>query len=116
MTVNPAPGTEGPWLVSVPTAQAAREPLLRLADHAVFDPTDEAGVILDTRKDVYLALNATATLMLSAALRFGTLQEVVAHLGDLVEAPPTTLDAGVTALAHQLAQHGLLSPGEEGRP
>ncbi|NEW69194.1 PqqD family protein [Streptomyces rhizosphaericus] len=98
MTVNPAP------------------PLLRLADHAVFDPTDEAGVILDTRKDVYLALNATATLMLGASLRFGTVEEVVAHLGELVEAPSGTLEAGVTTLAHQLAQHGLLAPAEEGRP
>ncbi|MGY0055599.1 PqqD family protein [Streptomyces sp. LZ34] len=94
----------------------APAPLLRLAEHAVFDPTDEAGVILDTRKDVYLALNATATLMLRAALRFDTLDEVVAHLAELVEAPTSTLEAGVTGLAHQLGQHGLLAPAEEGRP
>ncbi|MEU5029573.1 PqqD family protein [Streptomyces milbemycinicus] len=94
----------------------ARAPLLRLAEHAVFDPTDEAGVILDTRKDVYLALNTTATLMLGAALRFDTLDEVVAHLGELVEAPADTLEAGVTALADQLGAQGLLIRAEEGRP
>ncbi|GAB2579056.1 hypothetical protein GCM10027168_09890 [Streptomyces capparidis] len=106
MTGTPRTGTPAPG----PGPEQAPPPLLRLAGHAVFDPTDEAGIILDTRQDVYLTLNATATVMLSAALRLGSVQEVVDHLGELIDAPPAALRAGIGALTGQLDRHGLLAP------
>ena len=51
-------------------------PVLSLADHATFDATDEAGIILDTRDGVYFNLNATGTVMLQVALECDTLDQV----------------------------------------
>lgn len=83
--------------------------LVRLADHAVFDETDDAGVILDTRESVYLGLNAVGTLMLRAALRFGSMDEVVAYLLDHIDAPDATVRAGVGSLIDQLEQRALVT-------
>jgi coenzyme PQQ synthesis protein D (PqqD) len=87
--------------------------LLRLADHAVFDDIDGAGVILDTRQGVYLSLNSVATLMLHAGLRFSTLDEAIGYLRERIDAPDETLDAGIRALSAQLDEHTLLSSGQE---
>ncbi|MFH9425366.1 PqqD family protein [Streptomyces sp. NPDC017529] len=88
-------------------------PLVRLAEHAVFDDTDDAGVILDTREGVYLTLNSTATLMLREALRRDTLDEVVHHLGEQIDATTETLESGFARLTRQLRERTLLA-GEEG--
>lgn len=90
--------------------------LVHMADHAVFDQTGDAGIILDTRRNEYLGLNATATLMLEAALRFGSADEVVGHLLDRVDASAETVRAGLTSLIDQLGQRALLaSPLSSGR-
>ncbi|MFE2752353.1 PqqD family protein [Actinosynnema sp. NPDC059335] len=87
---------------------------MRLADHVVFDGTDDAGVILDTRESVYLGLNAVGTLMLRAALRFGSMDEVVDHLLDHVDATDATVRAGVGSLIDQLEQRALVTSAPRG--
>ncbi|MFI6504070.1 PqqD family protein [Nonomuraea typhae] len=83
--------------------------LLRLAEHAVFDDTEEAGVILDTRTGVYLSLNVTATLMLQEALRADTLEEAIGCLETRIDASGDTLAQGMARLTAQLADRSLLA-------
>ncbi|WP_157252985.1 PqqD family protein [Nonomuraea typhae] len=83
--------------------------LLQLAEHAVFDDTDDAGVILDTSTGVYLSLNVTATLMLQAALRSDTLEEAIGHLETRIDASGDTLAQGMARLTTQLAERSLLA-------
>ncbi|MGI5170276.1 PqqD family protein [Spirillospora sp. CA-253888] len=90
--------------------------VLRLAEHAVFDDTDGAGVVLDNRKGVYLSLNGVATVMLRAALRFDTTDQVVDHLKRHIDADADTLRQGLDELVEQLIEHGLLAPVRQGRP
>lgn len=89
-------------------------PLLSLADHAIFDATDETGVILDTRAGIYLNLNVTATLMLEAALACETIDQVVARLGERIDGSADTLRAGVESLVSELRARELLPPGTKG--
>jgi coenzyme PQQ synthesis protein D (PqqD) len=86
--------------------------LLRLADHAVFDPTDADGVILDTSQGVYFGLNPTATLILQAALRFDTADEVVASVKGQIDATDAMLRAGIDDLTAQLDEHRLVAAQE----
>jgi hypothetical protein len=86
-----------------------------MADHAAFDQTGDAGIILDTRRNEYLGLNAIATLMLEAALRFDSADEVVGHLLDRVDASAETVLAGLTSLIEQLEQRALLAAPVNGR-
>ena len=86
-------------------------PVLSLADHATFDATDEAGIILDTRGGVYLDLNVTATIMLQVALECDTLDQIVARLGERIDASADTLRAGVERLAAELCARELLLSG-----
>jgi hypothetical protein len=80
--------------------------LLQLTEETVFDPADGAGVLLDGAMGLYFELNPVTTLMLEAALRYDTVEEVVDHLGDRIDATDDVLREGVTALAYQLtAQH-----------
>lgn len=81
---------------------------VRLADHAVFDDTDGAGVILDTRTGFYLSLNPTATLLLEAALVCSTQTELLDRLRPQIEASDTLLEHGLSSLTAQLEQHALL--------
>ncbi|MGK5550730.1 PqqD family protein [Actinomadura kijaniata] len=90
--------------------------VLRLAEHAVFDDTDDSGVILDNRQGVYLSLNGVATVMLRAALRFDTPDQVIDHLRRHIDADGDTLRQGLDTLAEQLTEHGLLAPVKQGRP
>jgi hypothetical protein len=90
-------------------------PLLSLADHATFDATDEAGIILDTRGGIYFNLNITATIMLQVALEHDTLDEVVAHLVEHIDASADTLRTGVERLVSELRTRELLLPGTTGR-
>ncbi|KAA8887712.1 PqqD family protein [Nocardia colli] len=90
-------------------------PALRLADHAVFDDTDGAGVILDTRSGIYLSLNATATLMVRAALSVDTLAETIDRLRQQIEASDAILEHGLRSLATQLDQRALLTPKQGDR-
>jgi len=83
--------------------------LLQLAEHAVFDDTDEAGVILDTRQSVYLGLNVTATCILQVALRHDTTDEVIAQLRDRFEASDETLRSGLDSLTAELGRRALLA-------
>ncbi|WP_410643441.1 PqqD family protein [Amycolatopsis sp. lyj-346] len=83
--------------------------LLQLAEHAVFDDTDEAGVILDTRQSVYLSLNVTATCILQVALRHDTADEVIARLRDRFAATDETLRAGLDSLTAELGRRALLA-------
>jgi hypothetical protein len=89
-------------------------PLLSLADHAMFDATDETGVILDMRAGVYLGLNATATIMLEAALACETIDQVVAHLVERIDGSADTLRTGVERLIAELRARELLRPGAAG--
>lgn len=86
-------------------------PVLSLADHATFDATDEAGIILDTHGGRYFDLNATATLMLQAALECDTLDQVVARLVERIDASADTLRAGVEELIAELRARELVRPG-----
>jgi hypothetical protein len=83
-------------------------PLLSLADHAIFDATDGAGIILDTRTGVYFSLNGTATLMLQAGLTCETLDQVVAQLATRIDASAGMLRTGVESLVTQLRGRELL--------
>lgn len=85
-------------------------PLLSLADHAIFDATDGAGLILDTRAGVYFNLNVTATLMLQAALACETIDQVVAHLVERIDGSADTLRTGLEGLVTQLRTRELLLP------
>lgn len=89
--------------------------LLHLADHAVFDDTDEAGVILDTRQSVYLSLNVTATRILQVALRHDTTDEVIAQLRGRFAATDETLRAGLNTLTAELDRRALLATRPEPR-
>jgi hypothetical protein len=86
-------------------------PVLSLADHATFDATDEAGIILDTRGGVYFNLNATATVMLQVALECDTLEQVVARLVERIDASADTLRVGIERLIAELRARELLLPG-----
>ena len=89
-------------------------PLLSLADHAIFDATDEAGIILDTRAGIYFNLNATATIMLQAALASETIDQVVARLVERIDGSADTLRTGVEGLVAELRTRELLLPGATG--
>jgi Coenzyme PQQ synthesis protein D (PqqD) len=89
-------------------------PLLSLADHATFDATDEAGVILDTRAGVYFQLNITATIMLQAALACETIDQVVARLVERIDGSAETLRTGLECLVSELCARELLLPGATG--
>jgi Coenzyme PQQ synthesis protein D (PqqD) len=88
--------------------------LLSLADHAIFDATDEAGIILDTRAGVYFNLNVTATIMLQAALACQTIDQVVAHLVERIDGSADTLRTGVECLVTELRARELLLPNATG--
>ncbi|MGW7088999.1 PqqD family protein [Streptomyces sp. NPDC054871] len=87
--------------------------LIRLAEHAVFDDTDGAGVILDTRRGIYLSLNSTATLMLRAALGSDTEASVVGRLREQIDATDQTLQSGLAKLTVQLRDRALLAASQE---
>lgn len=89
-------------------------PLLSLADHATFDASDDAGVILDTRAGVYFQLNATATIMLDAALAFETIDQVVAHLVKRIDGGAERLRTDLECLVAELRFRELLLPGATG--
>ena len=89
-------------------------PLLSLADHATFDATDDAGIILDTRAGVYFDLNVTATIMLQAALACETIDQVVARLVERIDGSADTLRTGVERLVAELRARELLLPGATG--
>ena len=89
-------------------------PLLSLADHAIFDATDESGVILDTRAGVYFNLNVTATIMLEATLAYETIDQVVARLVERIDGSTDTLRTGVEGLVTELRARELLLPGATG--
>ena len=79
-----------------------QDALLSLADHAIFDATDEAGIILDTRAGVYFNLNVTATIMLQAMLACETIDQVVARLVERIDGSTDTLRADVECLVAEL--------------
>ena len=91
-------------------------PLLSLADHAIFDATDEAGIILDTRAGVYFNLNVTGTIMLQAMLACETIDQVVARLVERIDGSADTLRAGVECLVAELRTRDLLQPSATGLP
>jgi hypothetical protein len=89
-------------------------PLLSLADHAIFDATDEAGIILDTRDGVYFNLNVTATIILQATLACETIDQVVARVVERIDGSSETLRAGVESLVTELRARELLLPSAAG--
>ena len=89
-------------------------PLLSLADHAIFDATDETGIILDTRAGLYFNLNVTATIMLQAALACETIDQVVARLVERIDGSADTLRTSVESLFAELRARELLLPGTQG--
>src|SRR5678815_1144971 len=115
----PKPSSARPWSScsyeawktdSVQRGKAPKMPLLSLADHATFDATDEAGIILDTRAGVYFDLNVTATIMLQAALGCETIDQVVARLVERIDGSADTLRTGVECLVTELRARELLLP------
>ena len=86
-------------------------PVLSLADHATFDATDDAGIILDMRDGVYFSLNPTATLMLQVALECDTLDQLVACLVERIDASAETLRTGAEQLIAELRTRELLLRG-----
>ncbi|WP_058045437.1 PqqD family protein [Streptomyces roseifaciens] len=90
-------------------------PLIGLAEHAVFDDTDDAGLILDTRRGVCLSLNSTATYMLRTALACDSVPAAVARLREDFDADDATLAAGLAGLADRLGERSLLL-GDGGCP
>jgi len=89
-------------------------PLLSLADYAIFDATDEAGIILDTRAGIYFNLNVTATIMLQATLACETIDQVVARLVERIDGSTDTLRADVECLITELRARELLLPSATG--
>lgn len=83
--------------------------LLRLAEHVVFDAADGDGVILDTCEGEYFSLNPTATLILQAALRFATADDVVDHVKGQIDATDSALRAGLDELTSQLDDQHLVA-------
>jgi hypothetical protein len=86
--------------------------LLRLAEHVVFDIADGNGVILDTREAEYFSLNPPATLILQAALRYATTQEVIDHVKDRIDATDSMLRTGLDELTTQLHEQHLVAKQE----
>jgi hypothetical protein len=89
-------------------------PLLSLADHAIFDATDEAGIILDTRAGLYFNLNVTATIMLQAALACETIDQVVTRLVERIDGSADTLRSDMESLVTELRARELLLPSTQG--
>lgn len=88
-------------------------PLLKLAPDAVIDATDETGVILDAREGYYFELNPVATLMVAAATRFDSADEVIHSLREQIDASDEDLRQGLGELIDQLAEHRLIVPAGE---
>ncbi len=86
--------------------------LIRLAEYVVFDVADGDGVILDTREGEYFSLNLTATMILQAALRFATADDVVDHVKDRIDATDSVLRAGLDELTAQLEEQHLVGRQE----
>lgn len=89
-------------------------PLLSLANHAIFDATDESGIIFDTRAGLYFNLNVTATIMLETALTCETLDEVVARLVERIDDSADTLRTGIASLVTELRARDLVRPSTPG--
>jgi Coenzyme PQQ synthesis protein D (PqqD) len=88
-------------------------PLLRLAPDAVVDTTDETGIILDAEEGCYFELNTVATLMVAAAIRFDSVDEVIDNLREQIDATDEDLRQGLDELIGQLAAHRLIVPTAE---
>ena len=86
-------------------------PLLHLTDQTVFDPADGTGVLFAGTEGAYYELNPVATLMLQAALRYDTTDEVVRHLGERIDAGEAVLRDGLAALTGRLTESHLAEPG-----
>lgn len=83
-------------------------PLLRLADDAVLDSADGTAIILDTHDGVYFELNPVATLMVEAAVRLDSVDEVIGSLGEQIDASADVLRRGLEDLIDQLGAHRLV--------
>ena len=83
-------------------------PLVQLAPDAVVDTMDETGVILDPDEGCYFELNPVATLMVAAATRFDSTDEVIDSLREQIDASDEDLRRGLGELIDQLAAHRLL--------
>jgi hypothetical protein len=88
-------------------------PLLQLAPDAVVDTTDETGIILDAAEGCYFELNPVATLMVAAATRLDSADEVIDSLREQIDASDEDLRQGLDELIDQLAAHRLIVPREE---
>ncbi|KUM80040.1 hypothetical protein AQI70_07640 [Streptomyces curacoi] len=90
--------------------EVTRMPLLRLTDQTTFDPADGTGLLLDGAEGTYYELNPVATLMLQAALRYDSTDEVVRHLGERIDATDAVLREGLTTLTGRLTESHLAEP------
>jgi hypothetical protein len=84
-------------------------PLLQLAPDAVVDTTDETGIILDAGEGSYFELNPVATLMVAAATRFDSTDEVIGSLREQIDASDEDLRRGLDELIGQLTAHRLIA-------
>ena len=88
-------------------------PLLRLAPDAIVDTTDETGIVLDAEAGCYFELNTVATLMVAAAIRFDSADEVIDNLREQIDASDEDLRRGLDELIGQLTAHRLIVPAAE---
>ena len=87
--------------------------VLQLSESVSFDATDGEGTIIDAARDRLLSLNPVATAMLELCLELETQDEVIAALGQRIDADGETLLAGLGLLTKQLRDNGLLvSPAD----
>lgn len=89
-------------------------PVFSLADHATFDATDGAGIILDTRAGVYFNLNVTATIILQVVLACETIDQAVARLVECIDGSAETLRSDLERLVTELRARELVLPGATG--
>jgi hypothetical protein len=88
-------------------------PLLQLAPDAVVDTSTETGIVLDAGEGYYFELNPVATLMVAAAIRFDSADEVIHSLSEQIDASDEVLRQGLDELIDQLAAHRLIVPTGE---
>ncbi|SEH00215.1 Coenzyme PQQ synthesis protein D (PqqD) [Nonomuraea solani] len=82
--------------------------MIRIPEHVVTTMFDDSAVLLDTRNDVYFALNETGGEFWSALAKGDTVDAAVAHVCDLFDAPREVIESDMRSLVRQLIDARLL--------
>ncbi len=87
------------------------ERLARQPAHVLLQTVDEGAVLLDTRAEVYFALNTVGARICMLLRDHDTLEELCGALADdYPDVPSDTLRQDVRELLDDLEAHGLLEP------